>query len=215
MKEISLFSFPNLFWEENFPKNWSNSWITFCKQKIPEKTFWIYDFLGVLLYLKFPWGRKWSRRCPEGSRKYNFSQLRWDELRVGAQRGRHRRRKVSDKWGPHELWRKLQMINFKVETLGPGFSCLGRTGTGAVSFSSPDDVLFGSLKGGFGNFLPCFCAASGKWKIICERKFSWWDTKLWLHELVCVFTKMLSRKCTLESPSSEVGHRVDLLRTDC
>lgn len=126
-----------------------------CKQKIPGKTFWIYDFLGVLLYLKFPWGRKWSRRCPEGSRKYNFSQLRWDKLHRGH-RGRHRRRKVSDKWGPHELWRKLQMINFKVETLGPGFSCLGRTGTGAVSFSSPDDVLFGSLKGGLGIFFLVF-----------------------------------------------------------
>lgn len=47
------------------------------------------------------------------------------------------------------------MINFKVETLGPGFSCLGRTGMGAVSFSSPDDVLF-YFEGGLGNFFLVF-----------------------------------------------------------
>lgn len=46
------------------------------------------------------------------------------------------------------------MINFKVETLGPGFSCLGQTGMGAVSFSSPDDVLF--VRGGWGNFFLVF-----------------------------------------------------------
>lgn len=107
-----------------------------------------------------------------GGRKYNFSQLRWD------------RRKVSDKSGPgHELWRKLQMINFKVETLG--FSCRVLGWKWELSFPVPwTTATF--LWAGVGEFSSCcFCVASGKWKIICERKFSWWDTKLWLHELVC------------------------------
>lgn len=112
---------------------------------------------------------------------------------------------TGEKWATnrgqgHELWRKLQMINFKVETLG--FSC--RTGSGSSLFPYPGRCHF--FEPGVGEFSSCcFCVASGKWKIICERKFSWWDTKLWLHELVCdwVFGKMLSRKCTFEGPASE------------
>lgn len=78
------FSFPNLFCEENFPKNKSNSWTTFlaANKKSRRKLF---EFMTSRLYVVVVAVLKISLR-PEmkqemsgggsGSRKYNFSQLR-------------------------------------------------------------------------------------------------------------------------------------------
>lgn len=112
MKEISFFRYRNAFERKFSPKNQStiSTRTTFltANKKSRENflNLWLLGCAVVVAVLKISLGRKWSRRCPEGGAE-NIISVNYDETNSGAEGATASRRKVSDKWGPHELWRKL------------------------------------------------------------------------------------------------------------